>query len=156
MKLKRHTRQKLKSEKNKDDLKEEPSVTVPVIEEKLNIAKKIVETGKVRITKKVTEEDVNVNVPVIHEEYEIERVAVNRYVNTPPQVHYEGDTMIIPVVKEVVVKQLVLAEELHIRRKEVETISPQQATLRREQVIVEREKHIDPGQGEENSRMNER
>src|SRR5690606_35638219 len=119
---------------------------------KLNITKKIVETGKVRITKKVTEEDVNVNVPVTHEEYEIERVAVNRYVNTPPQVHYEGDTMIIPVVKEVVVKQLVLAEELHIRRKEVETISPQQATLRREQVIVEREKHIDPGQGEENSR----
>ena len=52
----------------------------------------------------------------------------------------EGDVTIIPIYEErlVVEKRLVLKEELHIRKEQQEVHDPQQVTLRREYVDVER------------------
>jgi uncharacterized protein (TIGR02271 family) len=116
----------------------EPSV-IPVIEEQLRIGKKVVESGKVRISKRVSEEKVTVNVPVIHEEVDIERVEVNQFVDTAPEIRYEGETMIIPVLKEVVEVRLMLVEELRVTRKKVESVDSQQVVLRREEVTVDRD-----------------
>lgn len=114
--------------------------TIPVIEEHVQVGKKVVETGQVSINKRVSEEDVIVDVPYVQEEINVERVPINRYVDTPPPaMRQDGDTTIIPVLKEVVVKRLVLVEELHITKKKVQQQASQDMTLRREEIDVQKQ-----------------
>lgn len=117
---------------------------IPVVEEQVRINKKTVETGSVHVYKDVHEEDVTVDVPTIHEEVNVERVAINEYVDdAPPSVRYEGDVMIIPVLHEelVLVKRLKLVEELRVTKRKIETHEAQHVTLRKEEVNVKR---VDP------------
>lgn len=116
------------------------SAIIPVIEEQIHIGKEIIETGKILVSKKVHEEVKTIDVPLTHEEHTVERIPVNQYVETAPEVRYEGDTMIIPVLREEVViqKRLFITEELRITKRRMETSAPQQVSLRREEVTVER------------------
>ena len=119
----------------------EPGETtkIPVVEEQLQVQKKVVETGGVRVHKSVEAEDVLVEMPVLEEEFLVERVTINQYVDTaPPAIRNEGNTTIIPVLKEVLVKRLVLVEEVHITKKTVKKQGSAEATLRKEKVTVER------------------
>jgi uncharacterized protein (TIGR02271 family) len=104
-----------------------------------------VETGKVRITKVVHEHEEEVNTSRVREEITIERVTLNRMVDTPVSMRQEGDTFIIPLLEEVVVveKRLMVKEELRITKRRIEEPASQQVTLRREEVIVER---LDPSE----------
>jgi uncharacterized protein (TIGR02271 family) len=120
--------------------------TIPIIEERARIDKEIRETGQVHIEKEVHREEVSLDLPIIHEEAEVERVEINQYVDTPPPpVRYEGDKMIIPVLKEVLVveKRILVVEELHITKHRIEEHDKQKIELRREEIHVER-KGIDP------------
>src|SRR3982751_2082323 len=76
----------------------------------------------------------------MHERVNVERKAVNRIVDGPVDVRYEGDTTVIPVLEEVLVveKRLILREEIHITRSTEEVHKPQRVVLRREDVSVER------------------
>ena len=113
---------------------------VPVIEEELHIDKKAVESGRVRVTKKVHEEQVPVDVPLTYDVTDVRRVEVNRFVDTaPPAVRRDGDTTIIPVLREVLVKRLLLVEEIHITTLQQQQQEHREVTLRREAVEVERE-----------------
>ncbi len=116
------------------------TLVIPVIEEEAFLDKRVVETGKVRISKRVSEREELIDEPLFREEVTIERVAVNQYVDQPPQVRHEGDVMIIPVVQEQLVmqKRLVLVEELRVRKQIVETHQPQSVTLRREEIDIKR------------------
>ena len=116
---------------------------IPVIEETLDVQKRQVETGGVRITKVVHEREEVVNVPRVREEVTVERVTLNRIVDTPVSMRQEGDTLIIPLLEEVVVieKRLMVKEELRITKRRIEEQASQQVTLRREEVVVER---LDP------------
>ncbi|QJD94829.1 YsnF/AvaK domain-containing protein [Mucilaginibacter robiniae] len=112
---------------------------IPVVQEELHVDKKQIETGKVHVSKKVVTEPVNVSVPVIQEDVVVEKKAFNQYINTPPPgVRQEGDTTIISVVKEILVKQLVLVEEIHITKRRTETSANVQENLRKEEVTVNR------------------
>jgi uncharacterized protein (TIGR02271 family) len=116
-------------------------VVIPVTEENAVIGKEVIETGKIRIRKTVKEDTSVVNLPVINESYDITRVPVNTVHETPPPaVRYEGDTMIIPVVKEVtvMVKRYEVVEEVRITKKLTETPMMQEIKLRREHVDIER------------------
>lgn len=115
-------------------------LVIPVIEEEAYLDKQVVETGKVRVSKRVSEHEELIDVPLFCEEVTVERVPVNQYVDAPPQVRHEGDMMIIPVVQEQLVmqKRLVLVEELRVRKQVVETHQPQSVTLRKEEIDVKR------------------
>jgi uncharacterized protein (TIGR02271 family) len=120
---------------------QERSDKIPVLEEQLHLGVRRHETGKVRAYKKVHEEDLIVSGPVTSEEMQVERIPLNQYIEgAPPEVRYEGDTMIIPVVQEEVVVQtrLVLVEEVRITKKRVETTMERPITVRKEEIIVER------------------
>ena len=95
---------------------------IPVLEETLDIQKRRVETGVVRITKLVHEREEVVNVPRMHEDVTVERVTLNRLVDAPVAVRQEGDTLIIPVLEEVVVmeKRLRVKEEIRITTRRIE------------------------------------
>jgi uncharacterized protein (TIGR02271 family) len=116
-------------------------LVIPVIHEELEIGKRRVETGAgVRVQKSAREEEQVVDLPLVHEEVEVRRVPVGREVDAPVAVRHVGDTIIVPVMEEVLVvrKQLRLVEELHIRRTRREHHAPQTVVLRKEEATVER------------------
>jgi uncharacterized protein (TIGR02271 family) len=117
-----------------------PAAVVPVIEEELRVGKRVVETGRVRIHKTVREHEEVVDEPLMREEYDIERVPVDEFVDGPVGPRQEGDTLIVPVLEEVLVveKRLVVREELRITRRRTEEREPHSVTLRSEEVSVER------------------
>jgi len=119
------------------------NLVIPVVAEELQVEKQQVETGRVRVTKTVQERQEIINETLMHEELDVQRVPVNRYVNGPLPVRQEGDTMIIPLLEEVLVveKRLVLKEEIHVSKRVYQANKPQKVVLRSEQAHIER---IDP------------
>ncbi len=114
-------------------------MVVPVIAEELNVQKREVQTGGVRVRKLIHEREEMVDEPLLREKVNVERVAINKMVDTPPQVRYEGEIMIIPVLEEVFVvqKQLMVKEEIRITKQQTTEHQPQSVTLRSEEVVVE-------------------
>jgi uncharacterized protein (TIGR02271 family) len=115
-------------------------LVLPVMEESLTVVTRPVETGRVRIRKVVREREELVDPPLLREDVSIERVPINRVVKGPVPVRYEGDTMIISLLEEVLVvdTRLLLREEVHITTWRTETHTPERVTLQREEVTVER------------------
>jgi uncharacterized protein (TIGR02271 family) len=115
------------------------ALVVPVMVEELDVQKRQVEAGGVRITKVVHEREEMVDEPLLKEELEVKRVPINRPVDGPIPVRYVGNTMIVSLLEEVLVveKRLMLKEELHINTRQVERRQPQPVTLRSEEAIVE-------------------
>ena len=114
---------------------------IPVIQEQVTVGKRVVDTGTVHISKKVTEDQTTVSLPLMREEYDVERVPVNEIVDTPPPaMRHEGDTTIIPVLREVMVvqKRYEIIEEIRLTKRRTETTDTQQVTLRKEDVRIER------------------
>lgn len=114
---------------------------IPVIEEQAHVEKQVVESGRVRISKQVREDEVMIDIPVVHEEVDVQRVPIDQYVEqAPPAVRYEGDKMIVTVLREelVLVKRIKVVEELHITNRRTEEHRTEPVTLRREQINVDR------------------
>jgi uncharacterized protein (TIGR02271 family) len=120
--------------------REEERVVMPVIAETLEVQKRKVQTGGVRVRKIVHEREEVVDEPLVREEVQVKRVPINRVVDAPVPVRHVGNTMIISLLEEVLVveKRLMLKEELHITKGEIETYKPQRVTLRTEEAVVER------------------
>jgi uncharacterized protein (TIGR02271 family) len=119
----------------------EQVAAIPLIEERLSIAKRKVETGRVRVRVTVDERDETVTEELLRDELEIERVPKNVRLTEPPRVRVEGSTTIVPVVEEVVVveKVLMLVEEIHISRRAVAEVREIPVRLRAEHATVERD-----------------
>jgi uncharacterized protein (TIGR02271 family) len=113
---------------------------LPVIEEAIEVHTSPVEKGRVRIRKVVREREEVVDPPLLRDEVVVERVPINRVVEGPVSVRSEEDTLIVPLLEEVLVveKRLLLKEELRITKRRVETRAPQRVTLRREEAVMER------------------
>ena len=118
----------------------ERSVVVPVVAEEVRVGKRTVETGRLRVTKVVQEREEVIDQPLLKTSVVVERVPINQYVAKAPAVREEEDTLVIPMIEEVIVveKRLMLREELRIRRQQVNTRHPQTVTVRREEVRVDR------------------
>jgi uncharacterized protein (TIGR02271 family) len=139
----------------------EPPLVVPVLEEVLDVQTRRVETGRVRLHKTVHTREVLVDEPLLREEVVIERVPINRVVEGPIPVRYEGDTMIVSVLEEVLVVEtrLLLKEEVHITTRRTERHAPERVTRRHEDVTIERvdrERNEPHSQGQEESHGEDR
>lgn len=139
----------------------EPPLVLPVMAEALDVQTRRVETGRVRIHKTVHAREVLVDEPLLREEVVIARVPVNRVVEGPIPVRYEGDTMILSLLEEVLVVEtrLLLKEEVHITTRRTETHTPERVTLRHEDVTIERvdlERNEPYSQGQEESHGEDR
>ena len=128
----------LEAMKNKQENPRDLSFNV--MEEQAHINKEVVENAKVRIVKKVHEEEATVDVSARNEAVKVERFPMDKYVDAAPVIRYEGNTMIVPVVQEVVVvqKRLLLVEEVHITKGVAIEKEEKTMPLRREEIIVER------------------
>ena len=116
------------------------TVRIPLIEEQLQVTTQLVETSRVRLRKTVHETDETVTIPLLSEGYIVERTALNQYVDEPPATRQEGEPVIYPVLKEILVvqKRLLLIEEIRLTRQQTQTQDTQTVRLRREEMTVER------------------
>ena len=115
-------------------------MTIPLAHEELEVGKRVVQKGLVRIKTRVREEEKTIETNLLREEISVERVTVNRPIDAPIAMRQDGEVLIVPVIEEVLVvqKQLMLKEELHIRRHSVEQPHTQSVLVRREEAEVER------------------
>jgi stress response protein YsnF len=95
----------------------------------------------VRIRKTVRQEVVPVDHTLRREDWAIERVPANRIVDVAPAPRWEGRTLILPIVEEVLVKQLRLIEEVRITRRCTVDRKTRAVPLHREVITVERKEH---------------
>jgi uncharacterized protein (TIGR02271 family) len=119
----------------------EEVAAIPLVEERLSVAKRQVESGRVRVRVTVEEREETVTEELFHDDLQIERVPRNVRVSELPHVRLEGNTTIVPVVEEVLVveKALVLVEEIHISRRTVSEPASIPVKLRAERAEVERD-----------------
>lgn len=62
---------------NSQDNSAPPSINV--VKEQVHIDKQVIEKGKVRIEKKVHQNEDTIHIPLINEEVQVQKVAVNQY-----------------------------------------------------------------------------
>jgi len=82
---------------------------------------------------------VEIEMPLEHDEVMVDRVPVNKYVeDNYPAFKQEGETTIIPVLREVYEKRLLLVEEIRLTKRKVNEKEKQKVKLRKEVVTVDR------------------
>ncbi len=113
---------------------------IPVIKERLVVSTKKVVTGEITVRKEVSQEQVEVPLQTVHTRYREVRLPIDRVVDTMPRTREENGTLIIPVVREeeVVIKRLVLVEEIHLIREVEQTERTEAVTLSTESATVAR------------------
>lgn len=114
--------------------------TIPLSEEQVKVAKRTQETGRVRIDKRVDEEEVRIEADLLSQSIDVRRVPVDRWVDGPVPDRQEGDTLVVSVMEEVLVveKRLKVVEEIHITRRHGRRHLRRSATRRRERAEVTR------------------
>jgi stress response protein YsnF len=118
-------------------------VRVPVVREEAWVEKRIVDTGRgVRIHKTVAEHPCRIDESLFRDDVQVSHVPVDRIVplEQAPATRYEGDTLVVPILEEVLVveRRLRIKEELHITRTRREEHHVDTVMLKSEQVSVER------------------
>lgn len=114
-------------------------MTVTRHEERLVPEKSWREYGSLRIHKEVVEEPETFEVEVRREEYDVERVPVEReWQPGDERPRIEGETIIVPVVEErlEVVRRRVVTEEVHLTRRIVAEPRTITETVRKERIEV--------------------
>lgn len=115
--------------------------SIPLAEEELEVGKRRRVTGTVRVDRTVRDEEVPVEADLLAERIDIRRVAMDRPVDGPLPDRWEGDTLVVSVVEEVLVveKRLKLVEEIHLTRRREHLPASATVTLRKEVAEVRRE-----------------
>jgi uncharacterized protein (TIGR02271 family) len=111
------------------------------IEERVEVGKREVETGRVVLRTRVEERPEIVETEVEEDEVTVERVAVDRPVESMPEVREEDGVLVVPVVEEqlVLTRRLVLKEEIRITRRTRTRTVRESVPLRFERVEIERQ-----------------
>ena len=108
--------------------------------EEVSVSKRRAVSGKVRVKVTSRSRDQVIDEALSHERVVVERVTVNRPVETVPPLRMEGDITVLSVIEEVVVvtRQLILKEEIRMRRVHVTEAHHEVVTLREQEAVVTR------------------
>lgn len=126
-----------------EEIRAGETVLVPLVAETAHVRKRVVETGRVRVSTHTETVEQVLRDTLRSETVGVTRIPINRTLEEgepAPQVRDEGGVTIIPVLEEVLVveKRLVLKEEVHIRRTDSGEDVEVPVTLRRQRAVVER------------------
>lgn len=113
---------------------------IPLAEERLEIGKRTVETGRVRVTTMVETREEIARADLLHDDVSVEHIPIGRRVDSLPPVREENGVIIVSVVEEVLVteKRLMLVEEIHLRRRQHTEAFAEPVTLRRQRAHIAR------------------
>jgi hypothetical protein len=97
-------------------------------------------TGRVRLTRIVREREEVIDEPLLRDDVHVRRVPIDREVDGPMDSRWEGDTLVIPVMREelVVDRRWILMEELHVTQSRDRVRQPERVQARSERITVER------------------
>lgn len=114
--------------------------TFAIVAEQLVVDIEKRETGTVRVRKTEYEETQDIPVTLRTESVNVERIVINRQVDTEFEPRQEGDTLVIPVFEyqPVVEMRLMLKEEVRITRTVTAETAVRQMKVRREKLLIER------------------
>ena len=112
-------------------------------QEDIHVEEKTVVTGIVNIEINTVTDKVEVDTSLTNNRADVQVITVNEFVDSAPTIRTDGDTTIIPVIEEVMVKKILLKEEIHIKL--IKTVIPgkETVTLRREIATVTRKDRTD-------------
>jgi stress response protein YsnF len=121
----------------------ESAVTIPVRREELSIGTRTVDTGRgVRVRTTVLERAQHIDEVLHSDVVSVEHVPVDKIVSldAAPASRYEGDTLIVPILEEVLVveRRLRIKEEIHITKTRRAQRHSETVSLKSEEVVVER------------------
>ena len=116
----------------------ENEVTVPIVEERLAVGKRTVESGAARVRTSITETPVEENVNLREEHIHVDRHAVDRPVGDLGDVFKEGEITItehgeVPVIS----KEARVVEEVTIGKEATERVETVRDTVKRTEVDVD-------------------
>jgi uncharacterized protein (TIGR02271 family) len=113
---------------------------IPLFEEKLAVTKQVVPTSRVQVSRVTHSHEQLVDELLNHEFIEIERIPFDKLVDAMPSIREDGDSIVIPVVDEVVKveRYLILKEEVHVRRVRATERYQESVTLRKQEAVVTR------------------
>jgi uncharacterized protein (TIGR02271 family) len=117
------------------------TISIPLAEEDASVGVERKTTGRVRVSTVTRSFEEHVVTSVERSGVDVQRVPVDRVVEVAPEIRVDGDVTIIPVLEEVLVieKRLILKEELHVRRTRGQETIEVPVTLRRQEVMIERD-----------------
>jgi uncharacterized protein (TIGR02271 family) len=122
------------------ETKDKDQVVVPLHAEQVSVAKRRVVTGRLRVGTVTRETEQLVEDLLEHEHVEIKRIAIGKQVDKAPAVREEGDTLIIPILEEIVVveRRLVLKEEVRVRRIRERQPYQERVVIRKQEAVITR------------------
>jgi uncharacterized protein (TIGR02271 family) len=113
---------------------------IPLFEEELSVSKRVVPTSRVQVSRITHSHEQLVDELLSREQVEVERIAIGKPIDAMPSVREEGDSIIVPVVEQVlrIERLLILKEEVWIRRVKGTERYQERVTLRQQQAVVTR------------------
>jgi uncharacterized protein (TIGR02271 family) len=123
-----------------DESKRDDEQSLRLYAEDLDVKKRQVVTGRVQVSAVTHEHEKLVDELLGRERVEIERIAIGSRIDAMPAIRNEGDTIVIPVVEETLAiqRQLILKEEVRVRRVRDEEQYRETVTLRNQEAVVTR------------------
>jgi uncharacterized protein (TIGR02271 family) len=112
---------------------------IPVVAEELDVQKRAVPTGGVRVHRRVLEHEEEIDMPLLRENVQVRRVLLDRDVEGPLPIRKEGDTIVIPVVEEVLIvsRRYRLKEEVYVTKTSREERHQERVSVRRQEAVIE-------------------
>ena len=113
---------------------------LPLLAEEVAVSKQVVETGRVQIARVTHEREQLIDELLARETVEIDRTPIGKHIEAMPAVREEGDTIVVPIVEEVLIveRRLFLKEEVRIRRVRSTERHQENVTLRHQEAVVTR------------------
>jgi uncharacterized protein (TIGR02271 family) len=111
-----------------------------LLAEEFSVGKEAVETGRVRVSKQTHTREVAVEESLLTESAEIETIPIGRQIFEMPSVRHEGETIVVPIVEEILhtERRLILKEEVRITRRKTAEQFHDRVTLRYQEAVVTR------------------
>jgi uncharacterized protein (TIGR02271 family) len=117
---------------------DDPNLTL--LAEEFSVGKEAVETGRVRVSKQTHTREVAVDESLLKESAEIETIPIGRQIFEMPSIRHEGETIVVPIVEEILhtERRLILKEEVRITRLKTTEQFHDSVTLRYQEAVVTR------------------
>jgi uncharacterized protein (TIGR02271 family) len=116
------------------------TVVVPLYAEEISVVTRKSATGRVRVSTRTREQEELVDQTLWNEQVIVERVPVGKIITEMPRIRKDGETIIVPIVDEVLVVQrrLILKEEVHIRRERKTERHLERVKVRKQEAVITR------------------
>ena len=114
-------------------------VRVPLVEERVQVEKVEVETDRVRVRTVVDEHFETIEQVLQTGRLEVRHIPLDQEVAEAPAPRQDGDTLIVSIVAERLVKRLFLIEEVHITQSSHAEAVCVRVSLRRMRAAVEQD-----------------